>query len=304
MKTIKKPWIKLRETIDQADFEQINELKELCCRAEQTALKLELDYKREAAQTEAAKSGILPINEFMYFDDQQLIGYIGLSGFGGVGSEIEVNGMVHPDYRRQGVFSQLFKLANEEWNRRGTQSILLLSDRGSEAGQSFIQKTGASYDHSEYEMLLDREQFVKLSNESSRLTFRKASNGDAGEIARQNAIYFGDETESPDELMLPEEEEAKGMSIYIAEKDQEIIGKVHLQLISQAGGIYGLGVLPEHRRQGFGRDMLVTAIQKLIEEKAESINLQVATENGNALDLYKSCGFMEVSTMDYFQLKK
>ncbi|MOA62232.1 ribosomal-protein-alanine N-acetyltransferase [compost metagenome] len=65
-----------------------------------------------------------------------------------------------------------------------------------------------------------------------------------------------------------------------------------------------MGVLPEHRRQGYGRDMLVMAIQKLIEQKAESIHLQVATENGNALDLYKSCGFIEASTMDYFQLKK
>lgn len=303
MKTIRKPWLKLRETIDQEDYERINELQELCCRAEQTALKLELEYKLGAAQTEVVKSGILPINEFMYFDDQQLIGYIGLSSFGGAGSQIEVNGMVHPEYRRQGVFSQLFKLANEEWNRRGAKSVLLLSDRKSEAGQRFIHKTGASYDHSEYEMVLNREQFERLPSEASGIAFRKASNGDAQEIARQNGIYFGDETESPDELILPEEEEAKGMSIYIAEKDQRIIGKVHLQLISQAGGIYGLGVLPEYRRNGFGRNILTMAIEKLIEDKASSITLQVATENGNALDLYKSCGFIETSTMDYFELK-
>ncbi|MHA7966980.1 GNAT family N-acetyltransferase [Paenibacillus sp. CAU 1782] len=304
MKSIQKPWIKLKETIDQEDYEVIHELQERCCHGDQTALKLELEYKLGAAQTVETKSGIMPINEFMYFDDRQLIGYIGLSSFGGAESQIEVNGMVHPEYRRQGVFSRLFKLAAEEWNRRDAQSVLLLSERKSEAGQSFIRETGARYDHSEYEMVLNQEQFQLLHIETSGITLRKATNEDAHEIARQNGIYFGDEPESPDALIRPEEEETKGMTIYFAEKDNEIIGKVHVQQTSHVGGIYGLGVLPEHRRNGFGRIMLTMAIQKLIEGNASSIILQVATENGNALDLYKSCGFIESSTMDYYELKK
>ncbi|MNJ04698.1 hypothetical protein D3C73_1655750 [compost metagenome] len=46
------------------------------------------------------------------------------------------------------------------------------------------------------------------------------------------------------------------------------------------------------------------AVEKLIEANASSIMLQVATENANALHLYKSCGFIETSTMDYYELKK
>lgn len=104
-------------------------------------------------------------------------------------------------------------------------------------------------------------------------------------------------------MILPEDEEKRGMTIYLVEKDQQIIGKVHLQLISGIGGIYRLGVLPEHRGKGIGRAILRMAIEKLKEANASEIMLQVATENANALNLYRSCGFMETETMDYYEIR-
>ena len=35
----------------------------------------------------------------------------------------------------------------------------------------------------------------------------------------------------------------------------------------------------------------------------KKIMLQVETQNAKALNLYKSCGFEETSTIDYYQLK-
>jgi ribosomal protein S18 acetylase RimI-like enzyme len=135
------------------------------------------------------------------------------------------------------------------------------------------------------------------------ISLRKATNADAKEIAVQNAIYFGNS--SPDEseaAILPEEEEKRGMSCFLAEKNQQIIGKVSVQIASQHGAIFGLGVLPEHRSQGYGRAILLMAIEKLREAGADKIMLQVAAENANALNLYKSCGFESTSTMDYYSL--
>ena len=91
------------------------------------------------------------------------------------------------------------------------------------------------------------------------------------------------------------------MTIYLAESEEEIIGKVHLQVSSGIGGIYGLGVLPENRGKGYGRAILLKAVEKLKAVKAEQIMLQVAAENEKALSLYKSCGFEETSVMDYFE---
>lgn len=294
---IQKPWIKLKENIDAEDYELINQLQKRCIENDKIALKLELDYKLRVSNDKNA--GVQNIIEFMYFDGDRLIGYIGICSFGG---PWEVNGMVDPEYRRQGVFTKLFELVLAEAKGKDSKGMLLLSDRLSESGQKFIAATGARYNHSEYEMYLKGES----AHQQSGLSFRKATNADAMEIARQNAIYFNDEQEleiNPEDMPMPEEEEKRGMTCYLVEKDDEIIGKVNLQLTSRLGAIFGLGVLPEHRRKGYGRALLLMAIEKLKEADANEIMLQVAAENANALNLYKSCGFEETSTMDYYYLE-
>lgn len=264
------------------------------------------------------------VNEFMYFNEEEIIGYIGIGSFGG--GPVEVNGMVHPEYRRKGVFKTLSQLVISEWKRRNLDSMLLLCDRKSSSGQEFIKKTGAHYKFSEYEMYLEENNLKSIQRQECGIILRKATNKDAYEIARQNKIYFNKEFENYENdvknndldimsteeqvsmlnkgIILPEEEEKKGMIIYLAEKDEKIIGKVNIQLISRIGGIYGLGVLPEYRGQGFGRQILTMAIEKLKEQKPMKIMLQVAAENLNALNLYRSCGFRETSTMDYYEMRR
>ncbi|CAM4034697.1 GNAT family N-acetyltransferase [Mesobacillus thioparans] len=299
MREISKPWIKLKEGLDEEDYKRVGQLQERCIEHDQTALKLELDYKLGVSGNDM---GIQAVNEFMYFDGEKLIGYIGICCFGG---PWEVNGVVDPEYRGKGIFSKLFELVLDEWKSRGSGSMLLLSDRNSVSGQGFIAGTGAQYEHSEYEMFLKKEAPGFAPEQLGGLTFRKATNADAQEIARQNVIYFNDTGESVEveDMILPEEEEKRGMTSYLVEKDGQVIGKVNLQLTSKLGAIFGLGVLPEHRRKGYGRALLLLAIGNLKEAKAQEIMLQVAADNSNALTLYKSCGFEETSTMDYFELK-
>lgn len=316
MKGIQKPWIKLRENIDKEDYKLIHKLEKQCIDTDKVTLKLELDYKIGTDGENDKSSSIQNINEFMYLDGEELIGYIGICSFGSVGAPIEVNGMVHPEYRKQGVFQILWQMVEAEWKRRGLSSMLLLCDRKSVLGKEFIKKTGALYQHSEYEMYLKRDDLQLIEKQLDGITFRKATNKDAYEIARQNTIYFKNEFQHLEnaskedkqdailEMILPEEEEKRGMLIYLAEKDKQIVGKVHLQLTSGVCAIYGLGVLPEYRQKGIGRSILMRAIEKLKQANASEIMLQVVAENANALNLYKSCGFIETSTMDYYEIRK
>ena len=298
-------YVELRENIDKEIHKSINNLKDYCIEKDDVALKLELDYKLGIDNPKNSGGANWKINEFMYYDKGQLVGYLGISSFGELGTPIELNGMVHPNYRRQGIFTKLFELAIFEWKRRNSEDMLMLCDRKSNSGKSFINKFGGVYKNSEYEMYLNKEKSKKLKNLDRSITFRKAKNEDAIEISRQNSIYFDIEAnEFMQGMIMPEEEEKRGMKIYIAEKDGRIIGKVHNQLISGIGGIYGLGVLPEYRGKGLGRKILLMAIEYLKEEKADEIMLQVETENSNALNLYKSCGFEETSVMDYYELKR
>jgi len=311
IKTVKSAYLKLKNNLDQKDYELIHMLEIQCAQNDQITLKLELDYKLSDAQNRTADTPISNINEFMYFNGEELIGYMGICSFGGISQPLEITGMVHPEYRRQGIFSKLMELVIAECRTRNAEGILALCDKKSISGQGFLKKISAVYKFSEFEMYLNHKFYETLEKQQpSGITFRKAVNADASEINRQNMIYFGDDSEEENEdsedsgILLPEEEEKRGMTIYIAEKEERIIGKVNLQMSdSGTGGIYGLGILPEFRGNGFGRAILTFGVEKLKDAKATEVMLQVAAENGTALNLYKSCGFQETSVMDYFKLK-
>lgn len=289
-------YIKLKQNIDHNDYDDIDKLQKQCLEVDKTTLKLEIDYK--LSREEEGTGALNTINEFMYYNDNELIGYIGLCHFGG--DTIEVNGMVHPEFRRKGVFKRLFHLVREEWVTRKVQNMLLLSDNNSISGQEFIKSTGALYEHSEYEMFLR----TNTNHIYNNVVLRKASNNDAREITYQNSIYFGIEY-SEEDIKMPEDEEKCGMINYIAEVGMETIGKVNLELSNNnIGGIFGLGVKPDYRGKGYGREILGGAIKMLKERKSKEIMLQVAAKNKKALNLYKSCGFVEASIMDYYQISK
>lgn len=295
----KRPWVKLSEFIETSDLQAIKDLERLCSTHDGCSLKLELDYKYNAAK----KLGGVPIewNEFLYFKGESLLGYVGIGCFNGMHGEL--NGMVHPEYRGKGIFTRLSQLALAECERRNLEQVLLLSDRNSALGQAFIKKMPVALHHSEYEMdLLETYEIESESQFEEPITLRKARNSDVEEVARQNAIYFG-EGYDPENMVMPEEEERRGMTVYLAEYQGEVIGKTHLQLIDSVAGIFGLGVLPGYRGRGFGRRILNLSVSKLKENNPKRVMLQVEAKNETALNLYKSCGFVSQSTMDYYLYK-
>lgn len=283
----------------------VEALEQKCLSAETIALKLELDYKAscaEAVNYEVTEA----MNEFLAWQDHQLIGYIGISSFGG--STMEVNGMVAPEYRRQGVFKALYQKVYQEFQRRGDQEMLLLTDGRSQAGNGFIASLQAEYDHTEFEMVnASASQFLQTMDKppvDEGFHLRLASNADQAEIVKQNAIYFDcDPSEVP--AVLPEEEATRGMFIYIAELKGQIIGKANLQVIggvndaNHKAGIFSVGVLPEFRGRGYGRSILMGMLDQCHGRNIDHVFLQVEAKNETALTLYLSCGFEVTSSMVY-----
>jgi ribosomal protein S18 acetylase RimI-like enzyme len=288
--------IVLKENLDKTDYENINKLKTICLSYENISFKLELDYKISASSKDEK---INRLNEFLYYDDNQLIGYIGLCQFSG--EIVEVNGLVHPKFRRKGIFSKLFSLVLDEWNKRDSVKMLLLCDKNSISGQSFMKKTGAIYNHTEYEMVLSNNYKPKIFKND--IDLRKATNQDAKEIAYQNAIYFNIENKE-DAVFNFEDEELHGQTFFMAEVNKNIVGKVHYGIIDNSAVIYGFGVKPEYRNKGYGTAILNNVINNIKEKNINNISLQVDAINNNALNLYEKCGFVASFAMDYFKLGK
>lgn len=286
-------YICLKKDIDVKDFEDINNLEKLCTEREKVNLKLELEYKLSIRKEKS--SPLKAVNEFLYYADNTLIGYLGISNFGSTAAEI--NGMVHPDLRRQGIFTRLYELAKDECRRREFKKMLLLSDERSESGKRLIESLYGKYSFSEYKMKL---KGIKEFDKDISVNLRKAKNSDGEEIARLNSIFFG---EPNIQLTYPEEEEKHNQITYMIELHGKVIGKIKIESTSELSYIYGFGLIPEYRGKGYGRESLNLAIELIRKNKIDNIYLDVAASNSKALNLYESCGFERESVMDYYEVQ-
>ncbi len=284
-----------KQYIDEEDFKKINSLKKTVLEDEEIFLKLELDYKLNLSLNQKQE---LPdqINEWMCYWGDTLIGYLGLCNFGGADGEL--TGMVHPLYRRKGIFTKLYQLALKECKKRGFQKILLVCDHKSSSGLSFIQSVGGGYSFSEYEMKQSYTAGVSIGGNDIALI--KARNCDVAEIEKQNGLYFGDNGRT---IILPEDEEKRNRITYLIWLGSEVIGKIRIDFDFDEGFISGFGILPQYRGKGYGRQTLLAALHIIYEKNSHGAALEVAAENRNALHLYESCGFKVTSVTDYYEDK-
>ena len=77
-------------------------------------------------------------------------------------------------------------------------------------------------------------------------------------------------------------------SLYYVFDDDNLIGV--LDLSPQVLNIANLGVSPEHRQKGYGKQIMQYAMQTLKEQDTEFARLRVHAENEKAIRLYESFG--------------
>ncbi|MBA2286826.1 MAG: GNAT family N-acetyltransferase [Ktedonobacteraceae bacterium] len=238
-------------------------------------------------------------NDFLYYEHGTPIGFLALYSFHS--QEAEMSGMVHPDYRRQGIFRLLYTVAAEECKKRNIPKLVLFCDHASRSGKAFAEAMGAHYRSSEYKMELREIKKPHLSPLSQRLHIRRAQLEDVPTIARITTRAF---RMDDSELATALERDLSGSNrrIYVGELDGEPVGVINVLIPGDEAFIYGFSVLPEHQGQGYGRSMLSWTVATLLDEKPRRIMLEVAPENDNALSLYRSCGFKETRTFDYYEI--
>jgi ribosomal protein S18 acetylase RimI-like enzyme len=287
--------ISMRFQLSQEEYGAIRGLEDICYKKQVTNLKLELDFKMNQRGS-SVKNKIM--TEFLYYENDTLVGYLGLCNFGR--DIVEVSGMVHPEFRMKGIFKKLYLLAKAEWEKICPSQVLVLCDHTSLSGLAFINSLEAEYSSSEYKMYLNKRDLD--TNCANGIKLRVATKEDAAELHRQDSIYFGLVEKEADDREIKEIpiQEAAGTVSYIAELQGKIIGKIRIDVTDNEGGIYGFGILPDFRGKGYGRETLSIALEILKKKQLDNIFLEVATENKNALGLYESCGFEETSVMDYY----
>jgi ribosomal protein S18 acetylase RimI-like enzyme len=268
-----------RRTLTADDLAAIRALGDLCNQADGLNLKLNWDLITTRSR--------------------ELIGYVALDGDGG---ELELTGMVHPGHRRRGIARALVAAAREESRRRGAAELLLVSERASASGRDFAAAIGGRFSFAEYHMELDATAMPPAP--VSNLQLRRAERGTIPLLAEVQARCFAESGVKSEELeaSMARRFDDPGSRYYHAFVQDELVGQIGVLFEEDQLYIRGVAILPEHRRRGYGRQMLAAMVAAMIAEGQTHFSLDVATENERALGLYQSCGFHETNVYEYYDL--
>ena len=283
--------------LSSEQLKDIKQLEDICSAHERLRMKLNWEM------LENRSSG--GIEDFLCYRDNQLIGFLGLYGFGQNPEEIELTGMVHPQFRHRKVFTDLFDKAKKECMDQKAGRILIISEGSSESGIGFALSTGAAYSFSEFRMKFN-EPHAPFSP-GHGIVLRKAEPRDDPELRELDAKHFGGAGTVSEEAS-EEASEASGLpdesykTTYIAELNGKLIGKIGTTMEGPEGYVFGFVIKPEYRGRGYGKETLSLILSKLLSENIRTVLLEVAAENNNALSLYKSCGFKEDTVYNYYEL--
>ncbi|MGF2616682.1 GNAT family N-acetyltransferase [Rossellomorea vietnamensis] len=262
---------------------EIEELRLLCEEHDNCKLKLNEDMLRSRTSL---------LDDYFHYEDGKLTGYLGLYGFG---KSYELCGMVHPHYRKRGIFQSLFNQSIYSLKERKISKLLINAPGSSQSGKSFIENIPATYSFSEYQM---RWQPKKILSGNTDIKLIPVTKEDLPLILDLDNLCFNVEREDSLEFMQMVKNDNESHSFMIEYKGDKV-GKIHIQQEKNKSYIFGFAVHPSHQGKGIGSSVLEKTVNN--ESSAgRDIFLEVAAKNSNALKLYEKAGFVSYQVQDYF----
>lgn len=283
-----------KSVLSPAEIAECEQLVSLCNRHDD----LHMQLSREMLEERSGKEN----NDFLYYQDDVLVGYLSLMNWGIEERELHI-GVVHPNYRRQGIFRALLEAVKTECANRGTRKFVLVCEDSASSATSSVTALGARYTFSEHEMVL--ENFHDSMAFDDRLTLSPANSSNIDALVAVQSHSFND-SEAFVLLMVAKFLQEPQRHFYLATFGEaglscrEPVGVLRLDEFGDEIGIYAFGVLPEYRRRGYGRQILEEIIREIRTRSQKIIRLEVDTRNTVAINLYRSCGFGIRTTYHYY----
>jgi ribosomal protein S18 acetylase RimI-like enzyme len=259
----------------------IKELQKICEAGEPFELKLNWDLLETRPENE--------VHDLFYYENDKLVGFLGLYGFG---NKVELCGMVHPEYRRRGIFTRLYQDAEKMIAEQKYKKVLLNAPSTSDTAKGFLKSIPCEYAFSEHQMKWE----IKDLSKQVDVQLREATPEDFDLEVQLDVECFDFEEEDAreynDRIRLVDDH-------CIIDWEGKSVGKMRLSHQNDEAWIYGFAVLPEFQGKGIGRKALTNVV---LDEHQNGfpIFLEVEAKNANALRLYESCGFKAYHSQDYY----
>lgn len=238
-------------------------------------------------------------NDFLYYIDGNLIGYLGLFTFSS--NEAEMTAVIHPKFRQQGIFKKMLGEAILELRQRYIRYCTWIVPQRSSITNEFMQTLSADFIFSQVEMKALRPP---VERELPQITLRPATIEDLPTLAHMGAVSF---QASYTEVMqrFTENMREKNRKAWLASiPDEENIGKIHVRYEdTQTAFIHDLCITPEHRGKKLAMAMILKTMDMLHATGHRNIILDVECHNKGALRLYEQCGFDIQQAHDFWRVE-
>ena len=283
--------IKKFKTLDRRTTQEVLELEKACNDYEQLQGSVFLDTSLNFNQDIHSV--------FLLYDDKKLISM--LSMFIPSHSEVEISALTRPENRQNGCFKTLLGQACQELRLYKIPGILFVCEEGAESGKQVVKALNAELDHSEYYMSLFKGE-QDYSNRSS-LSLVKSTAQDLETLIALSIRIFEDNYEDARSLMenTLNSRTREQFRVVLADRTLGLVSVNHLS--EEESSIFGLGILPEYRRKGWGAELLSLVLRDLWSRGKQQAVLEVDSGNKQAFRLYQKMGFRIVLAYDYYRRK-
>lgn len=228
-----------------------------------------------------------------YNEEEQLLGFLVANDLFGLNT-YEWTVVVHPEYRRIGIGSALVEGLKNALKERGATGDMAVSF-ADEVGHLFLHQQGYEYNSSEATLQASSEE----SEPSQHLHVRPFKEVDKDQLIRLMHDGFGDMPDETEEL-ISLNTTTQGRSLYMVERNQQIVGTVSLVENKMGIWITAFTVDLALRGQGIGSYILQWVKNYAYTSNQQNVLLEVEIDNSNAMSVYKKAGFAPISQIDYF----
>ena len=223
-----------------------------------------------------------------------------LFAFAPSAEEAEFTAIVHPGYRRRGLFTKLFAAAQAACRAHGyTQGLFCVDGRALHT-QAVAAHLGMPLSHIEYQMELALPDGPTPDAEGFAL--RKLTEQDIPTVIPAMALCFGNEPAEEEAYLRNCLASADRTNWLMTDQSGAVLGYLGEYRDEKGLNLFGIGVPQPHRGKGYGKRLLDLAAGLAKAGGIQKLLLDVNSANEPALRLYRGYGFAACSETRYYTM--
>lgn len=238
---------------------------------------------------------------FLCYEEELLVG---LAAMYQIGSDAEICGYAHPDYRRKGLLKKLVVTVIKEAEKCGVEEVrYVMQPHPSRVIEQFVSEGFFDYEYSEY--FMEWRYSYELQS-GGNLRIEKAD-----EASMQELVPLLEDAFGMDEAQI--QQRINGVTgeqciYYGAWQQNRLVGAFGTLQGEDSVYVLDFAVDADYQGRGIGKEMLkglIYAVQKQAKDSGREqmkIRIQVSSQNETAFRLYQKNGFQVISQRDYYQV--